>query len=505
MASSTAETLPPTLALTEPVAEVSLEDAIEALPAPPPPPETATDEIASLLFDERAEASVAVEDKAARFHAAPVAEESPAAGVLDLAALAEHAIDSPAVSAAEKSAPLVGPFGPFELLERVAVGGMAEVYRARRRGLDGFEKTLAVKRILPHLATSPEFVEMFVNEAKMVSRLTHPNIVTISELGKIEGNYYIAMEYVTGHDLRAIEERLKHQGRRVPVDLALLIVRRVCAALDYAHRARDDNGAPMEIVHSDISPQNILISSDGDVKLTDFGIAKAADRAPADAGVLRGKLYYMSPEQASGEAVDHRSDLFSLGIVLYELATGIRPFGGAAEPSILEAVRRGAPKLPHVANPRVPERLSAAIMKALEKVPEHRFQDAAEMARALERCSEGRGPDSPELARFMELLFDDLARVEPTPAPVEAPPPSSPIPPAPETNAEEIDFDAAPTAPAATSDRAQDSVPSDAAPKDVPAERIPEVTTQRDISLPSLETVEDQPSSFKRMLKKLFG
>ena len=210
---------------------------------------------------------------------------------------------------------------------------MAEVFKAKRSGVEGFEKIVAMKRILPHLSDNKEFVDMFVDEAKMVAGLTHPNIVQIFDLGRIDTSYYIAMEYVHGRDLRTILRRAKEKGLRMPLDLCLRIVSQVCSALEYAHRKKDERGRPMEIVHRDVSPQNILISFEGEVKLTDFGIAKAATKASTtDRGALRGKLLYMSPEQAWGRPMDRRSDVFSLGIVLYEMMTDKKPFLGAAAP-----------------------------------------------------------------------------------------------------------------------------------------------------------------------------
>lgn len=317
-------------------------------------------------------------------------------------------------SAASGSAPRasLGSLGPYELLERTAIGGMAEVYKARRGGPGGFSKIFAVKRILPHLATNPAFVDLFVNEAKTVSRLDHPNIVGIQELGRAEGSYYIVMEFVHGRDLRAIRDRLSERGRKIPLDLAVFVGRRVCAALDYAHRARDESGAALQIVHSDISPQNILISFDGEVKLLDFGIARAARRAGAmDETLLRGKLFYMSPEQATGQEVGHRSDIFSLGVVLYELTTGTKPFATTAK-SAAGASLQASPVPPRKLNPGMPERLEAAILKCLERAPRDRFEDAVALSRALERSIDGGGISALEMARFMELLFDDRPDAE---------------------------------------------------------------------------------------------
>jgi serine/threonine protein kinase len=382
---------------------------------------------------------------AAKFAAQVPRAKAPEGPGLDLAALAEKAIDSvtphgtpvPASASAPvvpAGAPLnprdtlsVSPaaaermrraaenvYGPYRLLDRIAVGGMAEVFKAKRSGVEGFEKVVAVKRILPHLSDNKEFVNMFINEAKMVAGLTHPNIVQIFDLGKIEKTYFIAMEYVHGRDLRTIVKRAKERGMRVPLDLAVLMVGKVCAALEYAHRKKDDRGRAMKIVHRDVSPQNILISYEGDVKLTDFGIAKAAARAThTDRGALRGKLLYMSPEQANGKPMDCRSDVFSLGIVFYEMITDQRPFMATSEKSILEMVRECQVPPPATINPRIPPRLDKIVMKSLARDPDDRYQDAADMSRDLERFLHERNAPNPtavELARFMEVLFDEDER-----------------------------------------------------------------------------------------------
>lgn len=343
---------------------------------------------------------------------------APSSGPIDLASLVEQALGSPLGKGARADEPIVdGTYGPYRLLQKIAVGGMAEVFKAKRTGVEGFEKVVAVKRILPHLSDNKEFVEMFIDEAKMVAGLTHPNIVQISDLGKIDKSYYIAMEYVHGRDLRSILRRAKERGLRLPLDLTVLIVSKVCSALEFAHRKKDERGRPMLIVHRDISPQNILISFEGEVKLTDFGIAKAATKARiTDAGALRGKLLYMSPEQAWGKAMDRRSDLFSLGIVFYEMITDQKPFLGSSEMSILEMVRECRIAPPSDVNPRIPERLEKVVMTALDREPDHRYQDAVEMYRDLDRVlHERQPPTAVELTRFLELLFDEEERSDTRP------------------------------------------------------------------------------------------
>ena len=340
---------------------------------------------------------------------------------LDLAAVAEEAIAPEAPKERrEKGSWRDDVYGPYQLIDRIAVGGMAEVFKAKRSGVAGFEKILAVKRILPHLSDNEEFVNMFVEEAKMVAGLAHPNIAQIFDLGKIEESYFIAMEYVHGRDLRTILKRAKEKDLRLPLDLSLRIASALCAALEFAHRKKDERGRAMEIVHRDVSPQNILISFEGDVKLTDFGIAKAATKASStDKGALRGKLLYMSPEQAWGKALDRRSDLFSLGLVLYEMVTDQKPFllgGDGSEMTILEKVRRCEIPPARGQNPKMPESVDRLVMKALARDPDERYQDAAEMSRAVERVIRERQPLSAgELKRFMELLFDRDEREEAIP------------------------------------------------------------------------------------------
>ncbi len=299
-------------------------------------------------------------------------------------------------------------YGQYLLLDRIAVGGMAEVFRAKRKGVEGFEKVVAVKRILPHLSDNKGFVEMFIDEAKVVAGLSHPNIAQIFELGKIDDTYFIAMEYVEGMDLRTILHRAWGKGESPNIDQAALIVSKVASALEYAHRYRDAEGQELRIVHRDVSPQNILVSREGEIKLVDFGIAKAATKAShTDSGSLRGKLLYMSPEQAWGRPIDNRSDIFSLGVVFFEMLTGRNLFSGDSEMSILERVRNARVIPPSSVNRSVPIELDGVVTRMLRKEPEKRYQDASEMLIHLDSYLRRRPAiGSADLARFLTKHID---------------------------------------------------------------------------------------------------
>jgi TonB family protein len=303
-------------------------------------------------------------------------------------------------------------FGQYLLLEKIATGGMAELFKAKRKGVEGFEKILAIKRILPHMSDNDEFITMFIDEAKLAAQLTHQNICQIFDLGKIENSYYIAMEYVHGKDLRAALRASRSKKKPFPVELAILVISKISSALDYAHRKRDANGQPLNLVHRDISPQNILISYEGEVKLVDFGIAKAATKAHVTQhGALKGKLLYMSPEQAWGKAVDKRTDNFSLGVVLYEMLTGAPLFLSETdtEVTILEKVREAKVGPVRELNPKVPEALEKIITKALHKNPDERYQTAQDLQKDLDNLfySEGYNATSGSLAQFLQSLFPE--------------------------------------------------------------------------------------------------
>ena len=320
-----------------------------------------------------------------------------------------------AVAAAQPAIPEEEPtdgirFGQYVLLERIATGGMAEVWKARMRGVEGFQKIVAIKKILPHLSDNQEFIEMFVDEAKLAAQLNHSNIVHIYDLGKIGNSFYIAMEYVDGHDLKTILKRANDRDSPLGVEIALFVASKVASALDYAHRKRDYDEKEMSLVHRDVSPQNVLISQDGDIKLCDFGIAKAASKAShTQVGALKGKIQYMSPEQAAGKPIDRRSDIFALGTVLFEMLTGRKLFTGDSEISILEQVReaRGVP--PSQFNDEVTAQIDRVVFTAHEKDPGARYQTAGEMARDIDSILyEFRPtPTSADLAIYMHRIWSD--------------------------------------------------------------------------------------------------
>ncbi len=318
---------------------------------------------------------------------------------------------------ATKSQPPAGlppggqPFGKFVLLSRIAYGGMAEIFLARQHAEEGVERRLVIKRILPHVSSDPEFVRMFLDEARLAARLSHPNIVHLYDFGKVADSFFIAMEYVPGVTVGNIIRKGREQG--VPIANAVRIGANVAEALYYAHRLLDPSGRPLGIVHRDVSPQNILISFDGTVKLVDFGIAKAATQATGTrAGVIKGKFAYMSPEQCRGMPIDHRTDLFAMGIVLYEMLTGYALYHRETEYETMRAIVDGPVPSARRKRPEVPPELDAVVQKALAKLPEHRFQTAGEMQMALEEyLSRSRlMSNAITLSRYIEELFPEESR-----------------------------------------------------------------------------------------------
>ncbi len=299
-------------------------------------------------------------------------------------------------------------FGKYLLLDRIAVGGMAEVHRAKSFGVEGFEKIHAIKKILPHVAEDQEFVEMFINEAKIASQLTHSNIAQIYDLGKIDGALFIAMEYIWGKDLLQLVNHFRRRREAMPPPMAVYVATRVCEGIDYAYHKRGGHGKPLKIIHRDVSPQNILISYDGEVKIIDFGIAKATlHHSETQAGLLKGKFSYMSPEQVQGFPIDHRSDIFAIGTVLFEMLTSQSLFRGENDFITLERVRKAEVPTPTEINPKIPKSLEKIVLKALALDPNDRWQRAADFQDALQRFLITSPPiyTAKRLADWMKLTF----------------------------------------------------------------------------------------------------
>ncbi|HEX6242665.1 MAG TPA: serine/threonine-protein kinase [Polyangiales bacterium] len=305
-------------------------------------------------------------------------------------------------------------FGPYTLLRRLAVGGMAEIYVASTRGLGGFEKLAAIKLVHPHLAADPQFVRMLVEEAKILVLLTHANIAQVFDLGCIDNTYYIAMEFVDGLDVHGLQTSAQRESRPMPIAICAYVVAEMLNGLDYAHRKRDASGRPLNIVHRDISPQNVVVSQAGDVKLVDFGIAKSNRQSEGtEAGVIKGKYFYMSPEQAWGDPTDRRSDVFSTGILLFEMLTGHMLYTGKSVPELIAKVRRA--EIPRLISLRgdIPESLENIVQRALQREPAARYQSAIDMGEALRDFLYDAHPsfNAGKLSEFVtEMVEANLAR-----------------------------------------------------------------------------------------------
>ena len=304
-------------------------------------------------------------------------------------------------------------FGKYTLLRAIASGGMAKVYLAIQRAVAGFEKLVVIKRILPELSEDAAFVEMLLSEARTAATLNHPNIVQTFDVGEVELTYYIAMEHINGEDIRSIVRAMKRSNvTEFPVEHTLSIILGMCAGLAYAHDKKDLEGNPLSIVHRDISPQNVLITFTGDVKIVDFGIAKTTEVAIGEktqAGQLKGKVPYMSPEQASGHHIDHRSDIFAVGIMLFELTTGRRLFKAKSEFETLKLICEREYPRPSQIRGDYPPALEAIVMKALAKDPLQRYQSARDMQADLEGFirEERIAASAVSLANWMKMLFED--------------------------------------------------------------------------------------------------
>ncbi len=305
-------------------------------------------------------------------------------------------------------------FGKYLILDKIATGGMAELFRAKITSVEGFEKLVAIKKILPNLTQDSNLVNMFIEEAKLAAMLTHQNIVQIYDLGSMEGVYFIAMEYIHGKDLRVLSNKSKEKGLPLPLEYALYITSRICSGLDYSHNLKDFQGKPLKLIHRDISPQNILVTHEGEVKIVDFGIAKVA-RKTADTreGLIKGKVAYMSPEQAAGKTIDHRSDIFSAGILLYEMITGVRMFEGA-DLNVLDRVRKADFQEAETIVSDLPAEVSEILRRALAKTPSRRYESCVAMLADLEEClsSFTVRPRAEGLSHYMKALFAEEIAAE---------------------------------------------------------------------------------------------
>lgn len=310
----------------------------------------------------------------------------------------------------------VGQIGKYRLIRKIAQGGMAEIFLANQTGPVGFNKTLVIKRILPHLAEDPKFVDMFLDEARIAAQFNHPNVVQIFDLGEVDEQYFIAMEYIDGYDLAQVAERASEFGRNVPPPVVARVIADALKGLNYAHTFKDPTtGEPLNLVHRDISPHNILVNKDGGAKIVDFGVAKAkTSSVKTQTGAVKGKFSYMAPEQIAGEELDGRVDLFAMGITLFELATGRRPFGSDNDLMALTAIINDPPPRPSEIEDGFPDDLEHIILKALEKDRDDRYPTALDMQRDLETYLQRTGLliSQHEVAQYIEDLFSDTPSLD---------------------------------------------------------------------------------------------
>ncbi|MEZ4287944.1 MAG: serine/threonine-protein kinase [Polyangiales bacterium] len=306
--------------------------------------------------------------------------------------------------------------GSYTLVRRVAVGGMAEIFVGKTTGIGGIEKTVAIKVIHPRHVEDEEFVNMLIEEAKLSVLLNHQNIVQVLDLGRIDNTYFIVMEHVDGVDLHRLLRDYESTNSALPIDVALYIGIELCEALDYAHRRQDERGRMLNLVHRDVSPQNVLISRAGEVKLADFGIAKAAHRgADTGSGMIKGKYHYMSPEQAWAEPLDNRSDVYSTALVIWEALTGRMLHQDMDVAALVSTIRDLRPEPPSKYRPEVPIEVDEVILRALQPQPEARYQDADQFRAALSRVlsAVSGGSPSSDLASLVEESSKREAVVRP--------------------------------------------------------------------------------------------
>lgn len=301
----------------------------------------------------------------------------------------------------------------YRVLKKIASGGMGSVYLAEQLGAESFRKIVAIKTIKREFLQNQENIDLFVGEAKLVADLIQENVLQVYQLGVTKGIYYIVMEYAHGKNLSDFIRAHKHKQKVTNVEIGAFIVSRICRALHYAHLATDSHGKPLNIVHRDVTPSNVILTYQGVVKLTDFGIAKAVTmNTPDEAEVIMGKLPYMSPEQARFQGTTPQSDVFSLGLVMYELLTNTVVYNVNDIDDLVDKMQNYSIKRPIRLNPHIPPKLEAIIMRSLEVDPNNRYADAKEMSQDLEHYmyDHGYGPTNEKLSRYLDRLFPDEAK-----------------------------------------------------------------------------------------------
>jgi serine/threonine-protein kinase len=301
----------------------------------------------------------------------------------------------------------------YRVIEKLATGGMAEVFRAESAGLEGFKKQVAIKRVLPHLSQKKKFISMFLDEARLSAHLSHSNCVQVFDIGVGDNAYFIVMEYVDGADLKAILEALKKQGRTIATEEAVFIALKICEGLSYAHELVDSDGQPFTVVHRDMSPPNVLITKYGEIKIVDFGLAKASSQLEkSEPGIIKGKFSYLAPEAALGRDVDARADIFAVGTILWEMLSGRRLFLGDTDFATVKLVQQASvPPLSKV-NPNVPPALDEIVARSLARDPGQRFQTARELAIALNTFlfQQGRACGSFRIAQLVQSAIREKQR-----------------------------------------------------------------------------------------------
>lgn len=309
----------------------------------------------------------------------------------------------------------------YRVIKRLASGGMAEVFVAESAGIEGFRKQVAIKRVLPQLSKKEQFIQMFLDEARLSAHLSHSNVVSVFDIGVGDGTYFLVMEYVDGADLKAVMEHERKMGVRLPVEAAVYVATKICQGLAYAHELKTSEGKPLQIVHRDITPANVLITRYGEVKIVDFGLARASSQlAASDAGVIKGKFGYLAPETVNEQDVDKRVDIFAVGIILWEMLAGRRLFLGETDFQTVRLVRDAViPSLPAF-NRSVPPELEQLLWRALARDPDARYQNARDLGRDLNRFLYrfGRAVDDDDVARLVrgaigtsEQTFDGTRKI----------------------------------------------------------------------------------------------